>query len=182
VQASSFVRFASALEGWHDFYLAVGSASAALLGLLFVAVSINLAAITAAERADLRARANVAFSNLLYLLILALIMLIPDEAATGVVIGFAVLGAGGLVRSARRVPALVRRQSGAWRRLGTWRQIVWTVVADLLLLLIAASLAMSGDPDWLYVTLAVVFVLLIGAADVAWDLLVRESEEAATRR
>ena len=109
-------------------------------------------------------------------------MLIPDEAATGVVIGFAVLGAGGLVRSARRVPALVRRQSGAWRRLGTWRQIVWTVVADLLLLLSAASLAMSGDPDWLYATLAVGLRPAHWGADVAWDLLVRESEEAATRR
>ena len=29
--------FQAGIESWHDFYLAVGSASAALLGLLFVA-------------------------------------------------------------------------------------------------------------------------------------------------
>jgi len=60
--------FASAIEEWHDFYLAVAGASAALLGLLFVGISINLSAITAQERADLRTLAGQAFANLLYVL------------------------------------------------------------------------------------------------------------------
>jgi len=50
--------FAAAELGWHDFFLATAGASAALLGLLFVGVSINLAAITGEERLDLRAPAR----------------------------------------------------------------------------------------------------------------------------
>jgi hypothetical protein len=55
--------FAAAALGWHDFFLAAAGASAALLGLLFVGVSINLAALAAEERVDLRARAGQAFAN-----------------------------------------------------------------------------------------------------------------------
>ena len=65
----SEAAFAAAIIGWHDFYLAAAGASAALLGLLFVGVSINLGAIAAQERPDLRARAGLAFSNLIYVLI-----------------------------------------------------------------------------------------------------------------
>jgi hypothetical protein len=50
--------FAAAELGWHDFFLAAAGASAALLGLLFVGVSINLAAIAGEERVDVRARAG----------------------------------------------------------------------------------------------------------------------------
>ena len=74
----SEAAFAAAIIGWHDFYLAAAGASAALLGLLFVGVSINLGAIAAQERPDLRARAGLAFSNLIYVLIVSLILLIAD--------------------------------------------------------------------------------------------------------
>ena len=55
----SVSAFSAAVTGWHDFYLAAAGASAALLGLLFVGVSINLAATAAKERPDLRARAGL---------------------------------------------------------------------------------------------------------------------------
>jgi hypothetical protein len=45
----------------------------------------------------------------------------------------------------------------------------------------AASYQVSGDARWLLATTIVVFVLLLGAADVSWDLLVRESEEVPPR-
>ena len=37
------------LASWHDFYLTIGAASASLIGLLFVALSLNLDAITEAS-------------------------------------------------------------------------------------------------------------------------------------
>jgi hypothetical protein len=46
-----------------------------------------------------------------------------------------------------------------------------------MLLYIAASL-FGGDARWLLALTIVVFVLLVGAADVSWDLLIRESDEA----
>ena len=170
--------FQVTVDSWHDFYLATASASAALLGLLFVGVSINLSTITAAERLDLRTRANLAFSNLLYLLGLSLIVLIPGVDAGSLAISFTFVATLGLLRLVRRVVGLVRTNGGLWRQRDTLRRLAWTFVADLLLLYIAASLASSGDARWLLALTIVDFVLLIGAADVSWDLLVRESEEA----
>ncbi|MGO9180556.1 MAG: hypothetical protein ACLQBX_09725 [Candidatus Limnocylindrales bacterium] len=170
--------FQVALDSWHDFYLATASAAAALLGLLFVGVSINLASITAAERVDLRTRANLAFSNLLYLLGLSLIVLVPGSDAAFLAISFTVIAGLGLLRIVRRVVVLLRANHEVWKQRDTLRHLGWTFIADLLLLCIAATLASSGDPQWLLALTIVVFVLLIGAADVAWGLLVRESEEA----
>ena len=169
--------FEVALDSWHDFYLATASASAALLGLLFVGVSINLSSITAAERIDLRTRANLAFSNLLYLLGLSLIVLVPGADAGTIAISFTVVAALGLLRIVRRVASLRRAKDTAWKQRDTVRRLAWTFVADLMLLYIAASLS-SGDARWLLALTIVVFVLLVGAADVSWDLLIRESDEA----
>jgi hypothetical protein len=33
--------FVQAVEGWHDFYMMIGTASATLVGLLFIAISLN---------------------------------------------------------------------------------------------------------------------------------------------
>jgi hypothetical protein len=170
--------FRDALESWHDFYLAVGSASAALLGLLFVGVSINLSAVSAAQRPDLRTRANVAFSNLLYLLTISLIALIPWLDARSISISFGAVATVGIVRIGRRSIVLIRHRAWRNRSLATLRRLSWTFVADLVLLYVAVSLWTTGNADWLYYMVGVVFVLLIGAADTSWDLLVRESEEA----
>jgi hypothetical protein len=34
--------FTQAVEGWHDFYLMIGTAAATLVGLLFVSLSLNV--------------------------------------------------------------------------------------------------------------------------------------------
>lgn len=169
-------HFNAALESWHDFYLAVASASAALLGLLFVGVSINLSSITATERIDLRTRADLAFSNLLYLLGLSLIVLIPEFDPGSIAISFACVAVLGLLRLARRVMALARHDGRRARGFGTVRRLAWTFAADVLLLFVAAELASARDAVWLLVMPIVVFVLLVGAADVAWGLLVLETE------
>ena len=170
--------FQTGVDSWHDFYIAVGSASAALLGLLFVGVSINLSSIAAAKRADLRMRADLAFSNLLYLLCVSLIILIPSADAYSLAVSLTAVAGVGLVRMGRRVVGLVRAKDGSWKGRATIRRISWTVAADLVLLYVAASFAARNDAIPLYYATFVVFVLLIGAADVAWGLLVEESEEA----
>lgn len=100
--------FAAAALGWHDFFLAVAGASAALLGLLFVGVSINLSTIAADERVDLRVRASQAFSNLLAVLVIALLMLIPDPDPQPTAIGLAVVAGLGLLRVAANLYSVVR--------------------------------------------------------------------------
>src|SRR2546422_2115711 len=97
----SQAAFSAAITGWHDFYLAAAGASAALLGLLFVGVSINLGAIAAKERPDLRARAGLAFSNLIYVLVVSLVLLVANPEPHGIALGLGAIAGLGLVRTVR---------------------------------------------------------------------------------
>ena len=138
--------FTATLDSWHDFYLAVGSASAALLGLLFVGVSINLASVVAAERVDLRTRANLAFSNLLYLLGLSLIVLIPGAESTRWRSASPSSPLSDSSGSSATPEPCGAKATPRGERHGTIRRLTWTFVADVLLLGIAAALA--ADRGW----------------------------------
>jgi len=62
---------------WHDYFLAQAGAAAALTGLIFVAVSINLQQIL--RYGHLPGRVAVALLLLMELLLLAMVVLIPDQ-------------------------------------------------------------------------------------------------------
>jgi hypothetical protein len=174
--------FATVILSWHDFFLASAGASAALLGLLFVGVSIGLSALATGERADLRARAELAFANLLYVLVVSLMLLVRDPEPLGFAFGLGTIAALGLVRASRGARALTDPGvAGASRRRST-RRLAWTVVGDLLLAYVAASFYLSGDPKAVVILMAAIFVLLIGAADVSWEILVTVSREGADER
>jgi hypothetical protein len=65
---------------WHDFYVTMGTASASLIGLLFVALSLNLDVITGESRDDLRAFAEQAFNSFSSVLLIAVFFLIPEHS------------------------------------------------------------------------------------------------------
>lgn len=66
------------VAGWSDFGVVMGSASAALLGLLFVAVSIRAEAIARSDQ--LRNRAAETMALLLTGLLAAALLTVPDQA------------------------------------------------------------------------------------------------------
>ncbi|HXM44812.1 MAG TPA: hypothetical protein VN924_26485 [Bryobacteraceae bacterium] len=78
--------------GWNDFFVAEAGASAALAGLVFVAVSINLARIL--EFAHLPMRVVEALAALLSVLIVSTFALVPEQPlwAYGVEMGGTGLG------------------------------------------------------------------------------------------
>jgi modulator of FtsH protease len=168
--------FAATVLGWHDFFLAAAGASAALLGLLFVGVSINLAAIAADERVDLRARAGQAFTNLVFVLLIGLIMLIPNPDAKLLAATLGLVAALALFRVALNLTGLVRARAHTLDRFATLRRIGWTGVANIVLAFTAWRLwESSGGADVIANLVIVVVVLLIGAADIAWEMLTEVS-------
>ena len=65
-------------DAWQALYTAVATATAALTGLLFIAFSLNLHTIVKVPMH--RARAREIFGMTLSLLVLAVLMLIPNQA------------------------------------------------------------------------------------------------------
>jgi hypothetical protein len=170
--------FSGVLLSWHDFFLASAGATAALLGLLFVGVSINLRAIAAAERVDVRARAGQAFVNLVLVLVISLIMLIADPDPGSIAFSLGLVAAFALFRVIRNGYSVFRERGRLRAWLPTLRRIGWTVIADAVLAFTAWRIWSSDGTASVIANLAiVVFVLLIGAADISWEMLTEISQE-----
>jgi cell division protein FtsW (lipid II flippase) len=69
---------ATEAEAWVDFYLVAGPSAAVLIGLLFVALSINREAIAA--HAHFRGQARQTIYALVYVFVISLVVLVPDQA------------------------------------------------------------------------------------------------------
>jgi modulator of FtsH protease len=63
---------------WHDFNVSVVTASAALLGLLFVALSIHMRVLSAAENAELRSVARTVFLGYVLSMGIGFLALMPQ--------------------------------------------------------------------------------------------------------
>ena len=174
-------QYGAVLSTWHDFYIATAGATAALLGLLFVGVSINLSTITADERIDLRTRAAQAFSNLVFVLVISLLFLVPDTSPTEVAAGLTATALFGLLRVVQNLRSL-RSLRGQRRRVASLRSAVrrigWTAVADLVLAFTAWRIWDSaGGANVLPNLVIAVLLLLLGAADISWEMLTEVHDE-----
>jgi len=101
---------------WHDMFVAIAGAAAALTGLLFVAVSINLTRILEFE--ILPTRAVETLSIMIGLLLLSVIMLVPGQGSTILGAEILVLGvvlAAVLLPKRLRIPAQQGRTADAGR-------------------------------------------------------------------
>jgi hypothetical protein len=163
------VSTAYAPEEWKDLFVAVAGASAALLGLLFVAVSINLERILSFE--GLPERALETLLLLLGALIVSIVGLMPGQGH--VALGLELLGIAAIVTAiVFRLPAL----SGAddkGTELSHWR---WTRLAVRLLgtvpFLIGGLSVLLETGGGLYWTAAGLTLAICGAVANAWVLLV----------
>jgi modulator of FtsH protease len=153
--------------GWHDLFVASAGAAAALTGLIFVAVSINLARILADRRLPIRAVETLAI--LLGLLLLSVFVLAPGQART--VLGSEVLGLG-LVMAIVLVPSRFRqhRQKG--------EPLVWSlaplivVVSGTVPMIVAGISVVAGAGGGLYWLIPELILGFAGAILNAWILLV----------
>jgi hypothetical protein len=164
--------FAPALERWHDFYMLSGSAAAALLGLLFVSVSLHLDALSG----DGQALAYETFFHFMATLFLALVCLMPGLTPVGLGAALLALGLLGCARLARH--RLRYRVAFPHPR----RRDVLPALAYVLLVGVGGLLMASQSPllggltaaDFALLLgglTAVTFLLLIQAALSAWEML-----------
>ena len=173
------MSFEAALQGWHDFYVATAGAAAALLGLLFVGVSIALGNLDTAHRVEVRSRANQAFVDLTFVLVLALTALIPGQDASSLAFTCGVLTVLGAIGVGRRLVVLARSRATTGLRRRSFRHVFWALLAIAFLGFATYEFRVTGTGDTLYDLVAVIFLLLLGAADVSWDLLITVGDDQA---
>ncbi|MGI9255062.1 MAG: hypothetical protein ACR2J8_15065, partial [Thermomicrobiales bacterium] len=69
--------YSQELQPWQNFYNLTGTATATLMGLLFVSLSLNPALVTAPSQSHIRAWAGQTMSNLIALLLLSMLCMMP---------------------------------------------------------------------------------------------------------
>jgi hypothetical protein len=178
LDSDAYVRL---IAEWHDFYIVAGTAAATLVGLLFVGLSVNVDEVMAPDRPDLRALAEQAFASFTYVLLISLFFLVPGQDPLTIGIELAVLGVIGLLRVLQRlVRGYGKASTRQWGFISMARRLGWPALAYLGLLVVALGVAQLR-PEALSTHIAVLFILLTSAADSAWDLLVKVSEDKRRR-
>jgi hypothetical protein len=170
--------FAQAVEGWHDFYLMIGTAAATLVGLLFVSLALNADVIIRKANADLRLLAAQTFTNFICVIMFAVLFLIPQQVPAG--LGLPLLGIGGLglTITVRRFLQARSSQPRAWGRGSLARRFARPTLCFVTLMAVAVSVLL-GQTGGLYWLVPVMILFIVDASLNAWDLLLRLREPAA---
>jgi hypothetical protein len=163
------VSTAYAPDQWHDLFVAVAGASAALAGLLFVAVSINVERILKYE--GLPERGIEALAMLLAPLVVSIAGLTPGQGHVALGIELLAISAA-LVGVMLRLPIAHTLPDGVETppRYALNRQVVR--LAGTVLLAIGALAEVFAVGGGLYWVAAAFVLLILGAVVNAWVLLV----------
>ena len=153
---------------WHDFFVASAGASAALLGLLFVAVSINLERILKFE--GLPGRALEALMQLTCVLLVSLAGLVPGQSHVALGLELLLIVAIIAVIVVRQ-PVVVTDETG--REPLSWKVSRWTIrLAGLVAIAVAGATLLAESGGGLYWVAAGIALATIAAIAGAWVLLV----------
>ena len=160
------VATAYSAQDWSDLFVASAGASAALTGLLFVAVSVNIERIL--EFPGLPERALQTLLLLLSVVLISVICLIPGQTATALGIELLVIGVGVggaiCVLLVRTVPGAKDQQHGSLHLL--------LVLPGTLPILVGAVSLLLQAGGGLYWIVGGILGAIFGACVNAWVLLV----------
>lgn len=154
---------------WHDFYVLVGTASATLVGLMFVAASIGAQVFTERNREAMRAFISptvVHFSAVLFICIAASV---PSQSWLTLAVLLILGGAAGVVHAARVWVHLFVRHSFKVDVIDRLFYALIPVSGYLLVLGSAALLLERSQWSLEALALALVTLLLAGLRN-AWDM------------
>jgi hypothetical protein len=162
---------AELFHDWHDFYVLVATASATLVGLMFVAMSIGTTVFTEEHRAALETFLTPTVVHFAAVLFSGLVIVIPAESWTSL---GAVLGAGGLagaIYCGRLLMLVVIRHSFNVERIDRLFYLLFPLIGYLLVLATGVLLFMAS-PVGAVVMAVAILVLLIAGLRNAWDMMV----------
>jgi hypothetical protein len=156
---------------WHDFNVALVTAAAALLGLLFVALSIHIRALTDQRNAELRSVARSIFLGYVVSLGFGFLALVPQTLwAFG--LELVALNVGASIPFAAAARSGLRATGVGFDRRVTIVQFVAGFV--LFASAIAGSIGVAvGEPTALFVVAGIAIVALVWGVFNTWELIFR---------
>ncbi|GAA4154811.1 hypothetical protein GCM10022286_02850 [Gryllotalpicola daejeonensis] len=159
-------------DAWHEFFIGSAGGVAALSGLIFVAVSVNLREIFAAEKEEggrfLTGRAIEALVALLLALVISMVGLAP-EIAPWVLGTFVLLAAAASAISPLRM--IVTARSARSRQKGGASRLVMATAFFVVLLVAGISIIVQAGGGLYWLPVAFVIGVMVAAVN-AWVLLV----------
>ena len=153
-------------ELWHDFFIGVAGAAAALTGLLFVSLSINLQQIL--QQGWLPRRAGLTVVLLFEALVIAVLGLVPGQSSVALGVELLMLGLGAWLFATGVYT--VRRPAVSYQApivVG----VVTSQLATLPVVVAGASLVAQGGGGLYWLVPGIVLLLGVGVMN-AWVLLV----------
>ncbi|MGA2791995.1 MAG: hypothetical protein ABSE69_00460 [Roseiarcus sp.] len=160
------------LPEWRQLYGLLGGAVAGLIGLLFVAVSVHAAALSSERLWHVRSLAVHALISYLLLLMLAALLLIPNQSALRLGLEIVALGVIGMVRLARFAFRTLRSSVLIGVSRNDWlRTFAVSAATAFGLVAIGVAVAAAAAASALDYSPLVAVGLLLTAVFTSWDLL-----------
>jgi len=154
---------------WHDFFMLIGTASATLIGAMFVVVSIGSGFLTRDRTAGIRAFLSSTVAHLSTVLLGAILAMVPEPGRGWFA---AVLGAAGLAGVCYSLHAIVGFRQ---HQHTVASDLVWYMIFPLigyLLLLATAVTAGYGMSARVPMFAAALALMLVAGIRNAWDMIV----------
>jgi hypothetical protein len=174
--------FAQLVHEWQIFYATIATASATLVGLLFVAMSLNVRMFTGKKNIGLQKLAVQTLTNFLYIIVFALIFLIPRQGPIGLGVPLMCNGLAGLISTISHLRTLFSNIPQGISRWRTFVRTAMTLTAFLVLVIVSFLVMVRASTAGLYWLVAPMILLLISASLNTWSLLIRVREAPAKNR
>jgi hypothetical protein len=157
------------VHGWHDFYLLVGTASATLVGLMFVAASIGAQVFTERSREGMRAFISPTVVHFGAVLFICIAATVPSQTWVTLAVLLVFGGAAGTIYAARVWVQLFIRRSFA---VDVVDRLFYALIPVVGYLLVAgAAFLLLDRSQWsLEVLAAALITLLYAGIRNAWDM------------
>lgn len=167
--SATVLRMDDALpEGWSDFFVATAGAAGALVGLIIVAMTVNIKTII--EIPSMTSRAAATIGSLVLIVVGGAAALIPDQGPRmlgGEIMLFAAVALGlAADASVRMIRAAEAPYIGA-----SWAKSV-LAIAQVLPVAVGSVILLTGSFTGLYWIAAGVLVIFIGSVATTWVVLV----------
>ncbi len=177
-------NFSSTVSSWQSFYMLAGTASATLIGLLFVAISLHIDLVGESGASTILSLARRTFTRFILVVIVALVFLVPRQDPAGLGLPLLAFGIVDVLRTFRVGRAVLSTRQrwngleGALTRIGL--PVALPLVSGIGLTLVAATL-IADTTQYLYWMVPIIGVMLTNAATNAWDLMLGLARYKAKR-